>query len=169
MAVRTKDTLCWSCSKACGDCDWSAELKPVKGWTAVPTKIIGNYGWDKVDTYRVESCPEYENDLHRYNTHVKIDLSDNKIVHEVIKQRTPEEVLKTNKSDVRKRLEAIPEEEMRRLIDNCLTGVDKDVAKLAFLGRLTNDQICHVLFYGKDAIRKRLNRAMQALDEKRPQ
>lgn len=163
MSVRTKDTLCWSCAKACGDCDWSAELKPVKGWTAFPTKIIGNYGWDKVDTYRVDACPEYVNDLQRYNKHVKIDISGNRIVHEVITQRTPEEVLTTNKSDARKRLESIPEIEMRTLIDNYLAGVDKDVAKLAFLGHLTIEQIGDVLFFSKDAIRKRMTRIVRVL------
>ena len=163
MAVRTKDTLCWSCAKACGDCDWSAELKPVNGWTAVPTLIHDNHGGDIQRSYRVDACPEYVNDVRKYNKHVKIDISDNRIVHEVIKQRTPEEVLTTNKSDARKRLEAIPEMEMRTLIDNYLAGVDKDVAKLAFLGHLTIEQIGDVLFFSKDAIRKRMTRIVRVL------
>ena len=160
---RDKDTLCWSCAKACGDCDWSAELKPVKGWTAVPTTIIGNYGWDRVNTYRVDACPEYENDTDRYNQFLSRDISDNPIVKEVIRYRTPEEVLTTNKSDARKRLEQIPETEMRRLIENNLVGVDKDIAKLAFLGHLTMDDMSRCLYYCKDAIRLRMKRIIQVL------
>ena len=50
-----KETLCWSCTKpGTGRCSWDRALKPVKGWSAVPSQTDG-FG-----TYRVLSCPLYE-------------------------------------------------------------------------------------------------------------
>ena len=51
-----EDQLCWSCTNACGACSWSAELLPVKGWTArvVPRE------WSRVETtYAITACPLY--------------------------------------------------------------------------------------------------------------
>ena len=49
----TKEQLCWTCQKACGDCSWSSCFQPVEGWTAekVHRKTY--------DSYRIEKCPEY--------------------------------------------------------------------------------------------------------------
>ena len=49
------EQLCWRCKKACKGCSWSRDFKPVKGWTALPSK---NYP----DGYRIISCPEFESD-----------------------------------------------------------------------------------------------------------
>ena len=60
-------TLCWDCDKACGKCSWSKELKPVKGWKAVPTKVKngfttfkGTKNFSIVDSFDVYDCPEFE-------------------------------------------------------------------------------------------------------------
>ena len=56
-----KDTLCWTCKKACGghDCPWAAELKPVKGWAA--EKTLRSYAnGEKVKSFQVVECPLYE-------------------------------------------------------------------------------------------------------------
>lgn len=46
-------SLCFSCSKACVNaCCWSADLIPVKGWTAQPTRM----------GYLVIECPEFDPD-----------------------------------------------------------------------------------------------------------
>ena len=45
---------CWTCQRATGYCDWSANLKPIKGWDA---KLV-NYK-DGGYTYRIKSCPLY--------------------------------------------------------------------------------------------------------------
>lgn len=47
---------CWDCAKATGFCDWSSELKPIKGWDAVKVLRKGNDG----ETYRIFYCPEFE-------------------------------------------------------------------------------------------------------------
>ena len=52
-----RHTLCWDCANAtdCG-CDWSWQLKPVKGWEARKTEI----------GYIVIKCPEFERDSLSY-------------------------------------------------------------------------------------------------------
>ena len=48
-----KDCICWGCTKATGQCSWSAFLRPVKG--------------SKSDTKRgVYSCPEFESELNNF-------------------------------------------------------------------------------------------------------
>lgn len=61
--------ICWNCKNACGGCSWSREFKPVKGWTATPTNIIGNNYI--IPSYSITACPKYipENK----NFKVKID------------------------------------------------------------------------------------------------
>ncbi len=48
--MKSSETICWSC-KNCTSCSWS-NGKPVKGWTAKPTKI----------GYIVLACPQYAED-----------------------------------------------------------------------------------------------------------
>lgn len=55
-----KQTLCWDCKKAIGECSWSAILRPVEGWKATPTKRVSANG--EVHSFRVEECPEFERD-----------------------------------------------------------------------------------------------------------
>ena len=66
-----KQTICWSCKKALGDCSWSkcdkdtTEIlfQPVDGWVAEKTSLL-MYSCDgtkrRVTSYIVESCPQYE-------------------------------------------------------------------------------------------------------------
>ena len=48
-----KEQLCWTCKNACGGCDWSNLIEPVKGWTA---KKVQRKSYE---TYRISECPEY--------------------------------------------------------------------------------------------------------------
>lgn len=50
-------TLCWKCKKSGGKCEWSAFLKPVPGWEAIPTLIS-----EEIPSYQVVRCPKYEFD-----------------------------------------------------------------------------------------------------------
>jgi len=50
--------LCWRCKNAVGGCSWSRNFKPVEGWIATPSVII--VGSEKVDTYFIMKCPQYE-------------------------------------------------------------------------------------------------------------
>ena len=52
--------LCWHCKKACGYCNWSRSLEPVKGWTA--EKVQRKSGSKTLDTYHITACPEFEED-----------------------------------------------------------------------------------------------------------
>lgn len=56
----TKQTLCWDCAKATGFCNWSSDLKPVKGWKVIPTQreLYGGI----YNSCIVLECPEFERD-----------------------------------------------------------------------------------------------------------
>ena len=57
--------LCWTCKKAVCGCSWSRSFVPVKGWDAVPAKIINwtdNTRVITTDSYTIRDCPEYEPD-----------------------------------------------------------------------------------------------------------
>ena len=52
-----KETLCWGCKNSLGGCVWAKRAKPVDGWEAEPTKILGDgysYG-----SFLVKDCPEF--------------------------------------------------------------------------------------------------------------
>ena len=71
-------TLCWECSKATGGCNWSDELKPVKGWKITPTKRTIQSG-RVIYSCIVHECPEfdrdaYKNGLKRYKKDQKDEL-----------------------------------------------------------------------------------------------
>ena len=66
-----KQTLCWKCKKALGDCPWTKLdedtreilFQPVDGWVAEKTSLL-MYSYDgtprHVTSYIVKSCPQYE-------------------------------------------------------------------------------------------------------------
>ena len=56
---KSGEQLCWTCSKACGGCNWSESFKPVKGWTA-ESVVIGVNSPTPMHTYHISECPEYE-------------------------------------------------------------------------------------------------------------
>jgi hypothetical protein len=62
------DSLCWSCQKACGKCNWSRTLKPIEGWK-VDVKIIKHTSRGKTtedEVTKVVKCPEYKQDERRH-------------------------------------------------------------------------------------------------------
>ena len=61
---KRRETLCWTCQNATGQCSWSKNFTPVEGWDAVPTKVRGNLELDEwLDSYLVIDCPKYRKDL----------------------------------------------------------------------------------------------------------
>lgn len=50
--------LCEFCQKACGGCNWSNELKPVKGWDALKVPRKQENGGYSVG-YKIIGCPEF--------------------------------------------------------------------------------------------------------------
>ena len=57
--MANKETICWYCKKACGNCEWSnKEPKMVYGWTAEETKI--NNAGRAEQSYKVLTCPQFE-------------------------------------------------------------------------------------------------------------
>ena len=59
-------TICWDCSKACGECSWSDHWKhkPVKGWKAIRNDL--HCKDITVESYVVLECPEFERDAYDY-------------------------------------------------------------------------------------------------------
>lgn len=57
--MSTKESLCWTCERACGGrgCSWAAHADPVDGWTAVETQIVSNENCE--ESYLVLECPLY--------------------------------------------------------------------------------------------------------------
>ena len=51
-----RDTICWECQRATGNCSWSQSLTPVEGWTANKTYIHNEQG-GKMKSYKVIECP----------------------------------------------------------------------------------------------------------------
>ena len=56
---KRKETLCWSCEKACGTCQWASSAKPIPNWDAEET-FIRNESSPSYASYLVKSCPEYQ-------------------------------------------------------------------------------------------------------------
>jgi hypothetical protein len=54
---RYNDSLCWHCTKACGEYSWSRNLTPVEGWNA--EEIVRETNHNGLPSYKVISCPEY--------------------------------------------------------------------------------------------------------------
>lgn len=50
---------CWTCKNCINGCSWALFLKPVEGWNAIPTTILG-YNGNKLPSYKILYCPEYE-------------------------------------------------------------------------------------------------------------
>ena len=58
-----KDQPCWTCTKSCGGCSWSARFEPVEGWEAKETAIHHGFYHGKARdeaSYAIIRCPEYE-------------------------------------------------------------------------------------------------------------
>ena len=56
-----KEQICWYCKHSTGNCDWSATLKPIKGWVATRTQRIEN--GRIVRSYKIRKCPQFEQDV----------------------------------------------------------------------------------------------------------
>ncbi len=59
--MNQKDTLCWKCKNACGNCPWSdGSFTPIDGWVATPTII---YNPDStIPSYHITECPLFIED-----------------------------------------------------------------------------------------------------------
>lgn len=168
----TKMTLCWRCAHACGACSWSDNLIPVKGWTAKKTRLqnADGYGSYRYSTsYQVIECPEFVDDTDQYNKRLPPSNDDNRhpnpIANEVMKHQIqyPERVIITNKSDARKRIEALPDAELYRRIETRLDGVQKEIAKCVLIGKMRICDVVDVVHYEYDTIAKHLRNIYQKL------
>ena len=59
--IKTNDQPCWQCRKATGNCLWSSELKPIKGWDAKRV-IVRDINGFSCRTYKIISCPQFVHD-----------------------------------------------------------------------------------------------------------
>ena len=153
--MQDKATICWKCSRACGGCSWSAAFIPVEGWTAKPTKINHDFADGRhqvIDSFRVDQCPQFENDETRYRT-------NNKIAPPIVRGfHNP-----TNKSQLRRAFEALPREELERRINTL--ECNRDVARWAFIEKKTSPEICFITGKSRETIRKIIARLLHRLTE----
>lgn len=79
-----KETLCWKCAKACGGCSWSSKAhKPVDGWTAERRDVPVQNKPEPLESYIVESCPEFVSDGKK---HERIYYNKIEIPHETMQK-----------------------------------------------------------------------------------
>ena len=165
-------TLCWECANFCGNCDWSAEGKPVKGWKAKRTLInnVDGFGKKRIDkSFKVFECPLFKSDKHKYNQPIRTSSSEvyepNPIVREVLGNRSPElkEAKNTFKSEPRRRLEAMPQDELRKLIDERLRGHQRDAAILVLIGKKRLCDVESLLYYADGSLKKTMRQIYQKL------
>lgn len=52
------EQLCWTCSKACGDCSWSKSFNLVEGCDAEPVVVKDKEG--DIYSYKIKKCPQYK-------------------------------------------------------------------------------------------------------------
>lgn len=173
MARPIKMTLCWKCAKACGACSWSDKLIPVKGWTAKKTRLqnADGYGSYRYSTsYQVIECPEFVDDTDQYNKRLAPSKDSgwhpNSVAREVMSRHIqyPEVVVSTNKSDARKRIEALPKNELINRIETRLSGIEKDVAKMTLIGKMRACDIADVIFYSEWVVKRMLRVIWKKLD-----
>ena len=165
-------TLCWECANFCGNCDWSAEGKPVKGWKAKRTLInnVDGFGKKRTDkSFKVFSCPQFKSDKEQYNQPIRTSSGEvyepNPIVREVLGNRSPElkEAKNTYKSEPRRRLEAMPQNELRDLIDRRLRGHERDAALLVLIGKKRICDVESLLYYAEGSLKKTMRSIYQKL------
>ena len=167
MSVRQKDTLCWKCANACCGCSWSKNFIPIKGWKAQRTKVYqtdSSVRRGETSSYVVIECPEFVSDVHKYKSTGHDQFYPNRYVQEVLNNpqyNNPE--ARMNKSDARKRVEAIPEEKLKQVIEDNLRGSVHDVAILALLGKMTTYEIAAALFFTPRYVRYMISKAVKKI------
>lgn len=67
MNKKTKETLCWTCDNACGNCPWSSDGEPIPNWKATPTYIRNEHA-QSYASFKVESCPLYSQTVDFYDS-----------------------------------------------------------------------------------------------------
>ena len=153
--MQDKATICWKCSRACGQCSWSAEFRPINGWVAIKTIIKADKGvmdQREIDSYIVLKCPQFHDDTDRYKT-------NNKIAPPIVQGfHNP-----TNKSPLRRAFEALPREELERRINTL--ECNRDVARWAFIEKKTSPEICYMMGKSHETIRKMIARLLHRLTE----
>lgn len=166
-----KESICWKCAKACGDCSWSdGTFTPVEGWTAEHTKVR-NAKFCYIESYNVIACPLFESDEKRYSKsdkpHHSTVMKDEDFIAERLRKiaaipsfETPER--KPTRSNARKIIEELPERERIRRIGD-LTGIDKKIALMSFCADQPNFKIAQALHYSERTIERRLTEIYKKL------
>lgn len=71
-----RETICINCENAVPNtsngkgCSWSRWFKPVEGWKAEPTIVLGaerpDGSFEEIPSYRVDYCPMFASDKDQY-------------------------------------------------------------------------------------------------------
>ena len=153
--MQDKPTLCWKCSRACGQCSWSAEFRPINGWVAIKTIIKADKGLldqREIDSYIVLKCPQFHDDTDRYKTNKKIAPPVMRVF------RNP-----SNKSPLRRSFEALPKDEIERRINGLPDN--KEIARMAFLENKTSAEIGFIIGRCNDTVRKIIAKVLHLMTE----
>lgn len=148
-----KQTLCWRCQNACGDCSWSdGSFTPVKGWKARRTIIRTNETGEVIFSYLVLDCPMFNDDTKRYKPSACIAPPERTVHHNP-----------TNKSAARLALEALPRTELVFRISKL--EKDANIAYMAFVEKKTAEEISFETGRSHDTLRKRIAVLLRQLSE----
>lgn len=143
-------TLCWRCGNACAKCSWSKDFTPVEGWVAIPTKVKDSHE-GTIDSFLVLKCPQFDDDTDQYHP-------NNKIAPPIVKFRTT-----ANKSPLRRKIEALPREELERYIDEI--AYNPEIARMALIEDKTYAEIGFIVERSHDAVRKVISNILHRIAE----
>lgn len=157
--MKSKETLCWKCSKSCGNCSWSERFQPVKGWTAIKTRLYcdrGEYNDRTTESYIVIDCPLFDDDTAQYGQPIKLYPRDTPIVT-ITRPYRP----RVAKGSLRDKIWNLPDlhERIERLDGKC-----KEIARLAFLHNNTYEDMAGAMYLSIEAVRVTLWTAMKKME-----
>lgn len=149
-----KTQLCWTCSRACGGCSWSADFTPVKGWTAKKNTVRVEKGIysHEYDSYHITECPLYKDDTTK-QTPIQHTID----VPIVKRSRRPV----TMPNSLKDRVWKLPD--FRERIER-LTGELKRVAEIALVYNYDSTDAAIALHYGESTYRRRLHEALLTME-----
>ena len=115
-------------------------------------------------------CPNFIDDTARYNQRYPPSRNNNwhpnPVAREVMNKHIeyPEKVVNIYKSDARKRVEALPTSELINRIETRLEGVEQDIAKLTFIGKMRACDVAEIVFYTNVHVNRILRDICRKLD-----
>lgn len=92
LSTANDSTICWLCENFCGDCSLTKSYTPVKGWTALKTRLKDSDN-RIVESYCVKKCPKFKPDENikarklLRKLYAKIDNSEEKATQIIVNKK----------------------------------------------------------------------------------